>query len=110
MFEKKVLLREVHHRVKNNLAAIIGLLELQRRAMNDSLSGNVLAELSNRVRAMSLVHEKLYRSASLSHIDFQDYIQSLISHLRTSFGSPSIRCEIAVRECKCLWIWRYLVE
>jgi two-component sensor histidine kinase len=53
-----------------------------------------MADLSSRVKAMSLVHEKLYQSKSLAKIDFQDYIQSLISHLRTSFGSPGISCDI----------------
>lgn len=93
--EKEVLLREVHHRVKNNMAAIIGLFDLQRQIMHDQGARDVMAELSSRVRAMSLVHEKLYRSDSLAHIDFQDYLKSLISHLRTSFGSPFIRCEIS---------------
>jgi PAS domain S-box-containing protein len=92
--EKEVLLREVHHRVKNNMAAIIGLFNLQRQAMDNPQAQTIMAELSSRVKAMSLVHEKLYRSESLARIDFQDYLQSLISHLRTSFGSPSIRCEI----------------
>ena len=93
--EKEVLLREVHHRVKNNMAAIIGLFNLQRQAMEEPQVQAVLADLSARVRAMSLVHEKLYRSESLAKIDFQDYLQSLISHLRTSFGSPNIECQIA---------------
>jgi len=92
--EKEVLMREVHHRVKNNMAAIIGLLDLQRQAMGDPQTQTVMTDLSSRIRAMSLVHEKLYRSESLSKIDFQEYLQSLISHLRTSFGSPHIRCEI----------------
>ena len=92
--EKDVLLREVHHRVKNNMAAIIGLFNLQRQAMHDPQVETILGELSSRVRAMSLVHEKLYRSSSLARIDFQDYLQSLISHLRTSFGSPGIQCTI----------------
>jgi PAS domain S-box-containing protein len=92
--EKEVLLREVHHRVKNNLAAIIGLLELQRKSLNDSSAQTVLTELSGRIRSMSLVHEKLYRSESLSEIDFHDYIRNLISHLRTSFGSPRIQCVV----------------
>ena len=76
------------------MAAIVGLLDLQHQAMNDPQAQTVMTDLSSRVRAMSLVHEKLYRSESLSKIDFQDYLQSLISHLRTSFGSPHIRCEI----------------
>lgn len=92
--EKEVLLREVHHRVKNNLAAIIGLFNLQLRAIDDPEVQTVLTELSSRVLSMSLVHEKLYRSHSLARIDFQDYLQSLISHLRTSYGSPDICCEI----------------
>jgi two-component sensor histidine kinase len=96
--EKEVLLREVHHRVKNNMAAVIGLFNLQRHAMHDPQVKTVLAELSSRMRAMSLVHEKLYRSSSLASIDFQDYLQSLISHLRTSFGSPDIRCTIDAPE------------
>jgi len=92
--EKDTLLREVHHRVKNNMAAIIGLFDLQRQTMDDQTAQGILVELSSRVRAMSLVHEKLYRSQSLSHIDFQDYLQSLLANLRTSFGSPDIRCQI----------------
>ena len=96
--EKKVLLREVHHRVKNNLAAVIGLLELQCRTL-DGLGEQrtVLSDLSNRIRSMSLVHEKLYRSESLSKIDFQDYARDLISHLRTSFGTRHIQCDIDVQ-------------
>jgi PAS domain S-box-containing protein len=92
--EKEVLLREVHHRVKNNLAAIISLMDMQRRTIEDPDSQIILTELSNRIRSMSLVHEKLYRADSLESIDFQDYTQSLISHLRTTFGSPDIICRV----------------
>lgn len=95
--EKEALLREVHHRVKNNLAAIVGLFDLQRQSMDDPQALTVLAELSGRIRSMSLVHEKLYRSDSLASIDFQEYLHSLISHLRTSFGTARIRCDIAAR-------------
>ena len=97
LVEKEVLLREVHHRVKNNLAAIVGLFDLQRRAMDNTQALNVLAELSCRIKSMSLVHEKLYRSDSLASIDFHDYLHSLISHLRTSFGTARIRCDIAAQ-------------
>jgi PAS domain S-box-containing protein len=95
--EKEVLLREVHHRVKNNLAAIVGLFDLQRQSLDDPQSLSVLAELSGRIRSMSLVHEKLYRSDSLASIDFQEYLHSLISHLRTAFGTARIRCDIAAQ-------------
>jgi PAS domain S-box-containing protein len=96
--EKNALLREVHHRVKNNLAAIIGLLDLQRDAMRSDEAHEVLIELSSRIRAMSLIHEKLYRSESLSEVDFQSYIQSLVSHLRTSFGSPLVVFDVQAQE------------
>lgn len=92
--EKEVLLREVHHRVKNNMAAIIGLFEMQRQNLDNPAARTVLAELSSRVRAMSLVHEKLYRADALDRINFQEYLQAIVSHLRTSFGSPGIACEI----------------
>ena len=83
--EKEVLLREVHHRVKNNLAAILGLMDMERQSTTDKTAENLLVELSNRIKSMSTVHEKLYRSESLSKIDFQDYLRSFTSHLRTSF-------------------------
>jgi PAS domain S-box-containing protein len=88
--EKEVLLREVHHRVKNNLAAIIGLMDMQRRYFDNQQGKEILTELSGRIRSMSLIHEKLYRSDNLARIDFQEYIHSLVSHLRTSYGSPRI--------------------
>lgn len=96
--EKEVLLREVHHRVKNNMAAIIGLFEMQRRSVGDPASRAILDELGFRVRAMSLVHEKLYRSRSLSRIDFQEYCESLLAHLHVSLGSPEISYQVEARE------------
>ncbi|HSL41177.1 MAG TPA: histidine kinase dimerization/phosphoacceptor domain -containing protein, partial [Desulforhopalus sp.] len=90
--EREVLIREVHHRVKNNLAAIVGLLEMQRRILVDPESREILTELGGRIRSMSLIHEKLYRSENLARIDFQHYLTALISHLRTSYGSGQIQC------------------
>ncbi|MBM9536083.1 ABC transporter substrate binding protein [Desulfobulbus alkaliphilus] len=92
--EKAVLLREVHHRVKNNMAAMVGLFNLQCKAIADPQARSVLTELSSRVQAMSLVHEKLYRSESLARIDFQEYLQSLVTSLCTSFGSADLHCEV----------------
>ncbi len=92
--EKDVLLREVHHRVKNNLAAVVSLLDMQRRLLGDDQSGEMLVELGNRIRSMSLIHEKLYRSPNLARIDFPDYLRSLVTHLRTSFGATHVDCRI----------------
>jgi two-component sensor histidine kinase/CHASE1-domain containing sensor protein len=83
--EKEVLLKEVHHRVKNNLAAIIGLVDMQGQTLGDEPSRTALAELNARIRSIAFVHEQLYQSADLSRIEFQDYIEALIPHLRSSY-------------------------
>ncbi|WP_321506556.1 PAS domain S-box protein [uncultured Methanoregula sp.] len=88
--EKVILLREIHHRVKNNLQIIISLTNLQMRQTGDPVARQIMAETQNRVRAMSLVHEKLYRSESLSRIDFSDYTRFLATQL-TSFYAVDTR-------------------
>jgi PAS domain S-box-containing protein len=86
--EKEILLREVHHRVKNNLAAIIALLDMQRKALGDSGASAAWSNLANRIKSMALVHERLYRSDNLSQINSQEYLSELVSHLRTSVNAP----------------------
>ena len=83
--EKEVLLKEVHHRVKNNLAAILGLLDLQGQMISDESARASMMELSNRIRSMALVHEQLYQSNDFSQIVFQDYLETLCVHLRSSY-------------------------
>ncbi|MFH0728596.1 MAG: MASE3 domain-containing protein [Pseudomonadota bacterium] len=87
LLEKEVLLKEVHHRVKNNLAAIMGLLDIQGQTMDSESARTAMAELSNRIRSMALVHEQLYRSENFSRIKFQDYLESLIAHIQSSYAS-----------------------
>lgn len=84
--EKEVLLREIHHRVKNNLAAVVGLLDLQRQSLREADPAFVMRNLANRIKSMALVHERLYRSDNLSRIDFEDYLKGLLSHIRVSLG------------------------
>ncbi len=83
--EKEALLREVHHRVKNNLAAIIGLIHLQQSSMTDTAVNEEFNDLSSRIFAMSLVHELLYRSDKLNQIDMQPYLDRLVGQLRYSY-------------------------
>ena len=75
--EKVVLLREIHHRVKNNLQIIISLLNLQSRYIEDEKTSQAIKESQNRIRAMALVHEKLYLSADIAKIDLDNYIRFL---------------------------------
>jgi len=79
--EKEVLLREIHHRVKNNLQIIISLLNLQARYITDDTTLSAFRDSQNRVRAMALVHEKLYQSADLGTIDLENYIRFLANNL-----------------------------
>jgi len=93
--EKEVLLREVHHRVKNNLASIVGLLELQKEGITDEAALDALKELSDRVLSMSLIHERLYRSKNMARIEFQPYLGELASQLLASYGVGSyISCRV----------------
>ncbi|MGD1005443.1 MAG: histidine kinase dimerization/phosphoacceptor domain -containing protein, partial [Methanoregulaceae archaeon] len=84
--EKEVLIREVHHRVKNNLQIIISLLNLQSRYIEDEKSSQVIRDSQSRIRAMALVHEKLYKSTDISKIDLGDYIKFLGNSLFQFFG------------------------
>jgi PAS domain S-box-containing protein len=83
--EKDVLLREVHHRVKNNLAVISSLFYLQSNYSSDLQVAAVLQESQDRVRSMALVHESLYRSTNLTAVEFGGYVRRLADHLLSTY-------------------------
>ncbi len=83
--EKEVLLREVHHRVKNNLQIISSLLNLQSSYINDEKAYEYFQESQNRIKSMALIHEKLYRPKDLTRINFAEYLQDLISYLSSMY-------------------------
>jgi PAS domain S-box-containing protein len=87
--EKVVLLKELHHRVKNNLQIIASLLNLQSRYIKDESTLAAIKESQNRVKAMALVHEKLYKSDDISHISLQDYIKFLGTGLFQFYDAKS---------------------
>jgi two-component system, sensor histidine kinase PdtaS len=89
--EKELLLQEVHHRVKNNLQVISSLLDLRSRSINDKTLQAVFSESVDRIRAMSLIHESLYKTEELSRIDFNRYLTNLTQQLfRTRESSQNI--------------------
>jgi two-component sensor histidine kinase len=79
--EKEILLREIHHRVKNNMQILTSLLRLQARRANSAQLRTVLQESEGRIRSMGLLHEKLYQSESVSTIDMNGYLRSLTNEL-----------------------------
>jgi len=83
--EKELLLKEIHHRVKNNLQVVSSLLKLQTGYVKDENALDLLMDSQNRVRSMALVHQKLYQSADFSEINFTEYLRQLSGHLLNSF-------------------------
>ena len=92
--EKEVLLKEIHHRVKNNMQIISSLLNLQTESVDDENIRQILRKSQNRVKSMALVHEKLYQTEDLSSIDFGEYTRSLTARLLHSFGDKSYGVQI----------------
>ncbi len=92
--EKEMLLKEIHHRVKNNLMIISSLLSLQSSYIEDKASKNIFIESQNRARSMALIHEKLYQSTDLKRINFGDYIRILTKELFYTYSVGSGRIDL----------------
>ncbi len=84
--EKETLLKEIHHRVKNNLQITAGLFSLQAATIADAHVQEVFRESENRIKSMALVHEMLYQSRNLAHIEISDYVESLAQTLLRSYS------------------------
>lgn len=94
--EKDVLLKEIHHRIKNNLQIISSLLNLQSRNLQDSSAKSSFNESNNRIRSIATLHEQLYRSKDLSRINFTTYIRNMTNNLLHSYGVPNNTIKINI--------------
>lgn len=102
--EKETLLKEVHHRVKNNLQVVISLLDLKRRKIDNPQVDRSLIDSRQRIKSMALIHELLYQSESLSSINFEDYLDRLIDRLLVFRDpdpeNPEIEVEVDLDDMK----------
>ncbi len=99
--EKEFLLKEIHHRVKNNLEIVSSLLSLQSAQTSDSTVVDAMQESQNRVQSMSMIHQKLYQGKNLGTIEMKDYLINLGSHVLDSFGADKrivLECAMDILE------------
>ncbi|MEM7298891.1 MAG: histidine kinase dimerization/phosphoacceptor domain -containing protein, partial [Bacteroidota bacterium] len=94
--ERESLLKEIHHRVKNNLQIIASLLYLQSGKFEDEDYKKVLEEGQGRVRSMALIHQKLYENEDLKSIPFEEYLTELVGEIRASFGQPMAKIDLNI--------------
>ena len=97
---EEALLKEIHHRVKNNLQVISSLLKLQSKYVKDERCVEILMESCNRIKSMAMIHEELYRSDNLSNIDCGSFLRRLVSSLISSYGVDSGRISVKI-EADC---------
>jgi PAS domain S-box-containing protein len=95
--QKELLLKEVHHRVKNNLQVVHSLLDLQALKITDTEMVDLLRESQNRIRSMSLIHQTLYQSHDFAQVDFKRFLGELLPQLTESYGARSRLVSIDIR-------------
>ena len=92
--QKETLLREINHRVKNNMQVVVSLCALEMDKMHCAEDVEIMRRIELRIRSMAMVHEMLYRSGDVNRIDFADYLRTLVQHLHTSFSSGGGRIRL----------------
>ena len=92
--EKETLMSEIHHRVKNNLAVVSGLIELQNMYVNDEKASSILKESRNRIKSIALLHEKFYSGKTIDNIEISPYVDELIYFIKLSFSTNQLEVKI----------------
>jgi len=98
--EKELMLKEIHHRVKNNLQIVSSLLNLQASSIRDPVDLALFGESVDRIRSMALIHDRLYKSQDLAGIEFREYIESLVMSLFHLYGHPNINFSAEVQDVR----------
>lgn len=98
--EKEILLREVHHRVKNNMQVISSILNLQSSYVSDEYALTLLKESQNRIKTMAYIHESLYQNKSFTSVNFSDYVYTLVNNIvqSYSYSSEKVKLELNVEK------------
>lgn len=96
LIEKEMLLKEIHHRVKNNLQLISGILELQLSKINDDAANEIMKQGQNRIKSMALIHQQLYESEDLGKIDFRKYVTQLTNDITVMVNDPNKDIDIVL--------------
>ncbi len=94
LLEKEILLKEIHHRVKNNMQVISSLIQLQSDSIRDEADRELMRETQARIRAMATVHELLYESQDFSSIYADSYLGSIVEELSLGYDAANVRCEV----------------
>jgi len=94
LLEKEILLKEIHHRVKNNMQVISSLIQLQSDSIRDEADRELMRETQSRIRAMATVHELLYESQDFSSIYADSYLGSIVEELSLGYDAANVRCEV----------------
>lgn len=92
--QKEVLIKEVHHRVKNNLQVIISILNLQTSYVSDPQILSIIQECQDKIKSMAFIHESLYQSADLAYVNFSEYLRNLCTNLKYSYMSPNRKIDL----------------
>ena len=97
LLDKETLLREIHHRVKNNLQVIASLLRLQARQVNDSKAHAALSDMGNRIRAIADIHQTLYSSSELARVDMSEFAAKLVKNLLSVYQIDQERVRVQLK-------------